>query len=88
MVTFSDLPTNIIASPITPSSVLLSQPATHLDHLGIADGETMHSFCRSCSITLSMLGASIEDIATHVGWRSTKSARYYTQTDKVLGLTN
>ena len=50
---------------------------THLDHLGIADGATMHSFRSGCSITLS-----IEDIATHVGWRSTKSAQYYTQTDK------
>ena len=60
---------------------------THLDHLGIADGETMHSFHSGCSITLSMLGASLEDITTHVGWRSTKTARYYTQTDKVLGLT-
>ena len=35
-----------------------------------------------------MLGASIEDIATHVGWRSTETARYYTQTDYVFGLTN
>lgn len=35
-----------------------------------------------------MLGASIEDIAKHVGWGSTESARYYTQIDKVLGLTN
>ena len=61
---------------------------THFSHLGIADGETMHSFRSGCSITLSMLDASIEDIATHVGWRSTESAQYYTQTDKVLGLAN
>ena len=50
-------------------------------YLGIADGDTMHSFLSSCSITLSMLGTSIEDIPTHVGWRSMESAQYYTQTD-------
>ena len=70
------------------SSSIASRLKTYLDHLGIADGEPMHSFCSSCSITRSVLGASIEDIATHVGWHSTDSARYYTETDKVLGLTN
>lgn len=74
-------------NPFIGSSIA-ARLKTHLDHLGIADGETMHSFRSGCSITLSMLGASIEDITTHVGWRSTESARYYTQTDKVLGLTN
>ena len=69
-------------------SSIAARLKTHLDHLGIGDGEAMHSFRSGCSITLSMLGASIEDIATHVGWRSTESAQYYTQTDKVLGLAN
>ena len=68
-------------------STIAARLKTHLDQLGIADGETMHSFRSGCSITLSMLDASLEDITTHVGWRSTKTARYYTQTDKVLGLT-
>ena len=76
----------VSVNPFVGSSIA-AHLKLHLDHLGIANGETMHSFRSGCSITLSMLGASIEDIATHVGWRSTESARYYTQTDKVLGLT-
>ena len=47
----------------------------------------MHSLRRGCSITLSMMGASLEQISTHIGWKSTQTAKYYTQTDKVLGLT-
>lgn len=68
-------------------STIAARLKTHLDHLGIADGETVHSFRSGCSITLSMLGVSLEDIAMHVGWRSTQTAKYYTQTDKILGLT-
>ena len=34
-----------------------------------------------------MMGASLEQISTHIGWKSTQTAKYYTQTDKVLGLT-
>ena len=53
-------------NPFIGSSIA-ARLKTHLDHLGIADGETMYSFRSGCSITLSMLGASIEDIATHAG---------------------
>lgn len=60
---------------------------THLTALGIAKGETMHSRRSGCSITLSMMAASMEQISTHIGWKSTQTAKYYTQTDKVLGLT-
>ena len=47
----------------------------------------MHSLRRGYSITLSMIGASMEHITTHIGWKSTQTAKYYyMQTDKVLGV--
>ena len=66
---------SIANNPFIGSSIA-ARLKTHPSHLGIADGETMHSFRSGCSITLSMLRASIEDIATHVGWRSTESVQY------------
>ena len=56
----------------------------HLTTLKISDGETMHSFRTGCSITLSLLGASDDDVAQHVGWKSLATARYYTQTCHVM----
>ena len=56
----------------------------HLTTLKISDGETMHSFRAGCSITLSLLGASDDDVAQHVGWKSLATARYYTQTRHVM----
>ncbi|XP_028418834.1 uncharacterized protein LOC114544373 [Dendronephthya gigantea] len=56
----------------------------HLTTLHINDGETAHSFRSGCSITLSLLGFSDQDIAQHVGWKSTSTARYYSNTHQVL----
>ena len=56
----------------------------HLTTLKISDGETMHSFRAGCSITLSLLGASDDDVAQHVGWKSLATARYYTQTRHIM----
>ena len=46
----------------------------------------MQSLRRGFSITLSMIGASMEQITTHIDWKSTQTAKYYMQTDKVLGV--
>ena len=48
----------------------------------------MHSFRSGCSITLPLLGVSSEDVARHVGWRSLDPAEYYTQTRKVMNMSN
>ena len=42
----------------------------HFAALNIDEGETMHSFRSGCSITLSLLGASDDQVASHVGWKS------------------
>lgn len=42
----------------------------HPTTLKIHEGETMHSFRSGCSITLSLLGASDDQVARHLGWKS------------------
>ena len=37
----------------------------------------MHSFRRGCSITLSLFGASDDQVARHVGWESVQTAQYW-----------
>jgi len=49
----------------------------HPKTLNIDGGETMHSFRGGCSITLSLLGASDDQVAGHVGWKSIDIAGYY-----------
>ena len=60
----------------------------HLKTLDIHNGESMHSFRRGCSITLSLLGVTSEEVARHVGWRSFDTAEYYTQTKEVMNMSN
>ena len=78
---------NKVAEKPFVGSTVAARLTSYLTSLGISEGETMHSFRSGCSITLSMLGVPLADIARHVGWRSTEMAQYYCQTDKVLGLT-
>lgn len=64
-------------------STVANRLKKHLDDAGLSDGETMHSFRSGCSITLAALGSQYADIARHVGWKSMKTALYYTQFEKV-----
>ena len=52
------------------------------------NGETMHSFRSGCSITMSLIGVSPEDVARHVGWKSLQTAEYYMQTGKVMKMSH
>jgi hypothetical protein len=56
----------------------------HLAALQLSDGKTMHGSRSGCSITLSLIGASDDDVAQHVGWKSLTTAQYYTQTRQVI----
>ena len=38
--------------------------------------------------SLSLLAVSSEEVARHVGWRSLDTAEYYTQTKKVMNMSN
>ena len=42
------------------------------------------SFRSDCSMTLSLLGISYEQVAKHVGCKSVQMAIYYLQLDKVM----
>lgn len=57
---------------------------TYLTSLGINENETIHWFRGGTAILLSLLGASKEDVARHIGWCSTRMVDHYTQVDKVL----
>ena len=67
-------------------STVANRLRLHLTALNIDEGETMHSFRSGCSITLSLLGASDDQVASHVGWKSIQMARYYSQVPKVMDL--
>ena len=56
----------------------------YLDQVQANDGETPHSSRSGCSITLSLLGASKEAIAYHIGWASTKMVDHYNDLRSIL----
>ena len=76
---------NVTVSPFVGLAVA-NRLKKYLDDLHINDGETAHSFRSGCSITLSLLGISYEQVAKHVGWKSLDMAVYYTQCDKVIAI--
>jgi predicted esterase len=45
---------------------------------------TIHGFRSGTAILLSLLGASKDEIAQHIGWSSTRMVDHYTQVDNVL----
>ena len=79
--------TAVSTSPFIVSAVA-NRLVQHLKTLGIHNCESMHSFRSGCSITLSLLGVSSEEVARHVGCRSLDTAEYFTQTKKVMNMSN
>jgi len=69
-------------------SAIANRLSLHLALLGIHHGETMHSFRSGCSITMSLIGVSPEDIVRHVGWKSLQTSEYYTQSGKVMKMSH
>ncbi|KAJ7391187.1 hypothetical protein OS493_019318 [Desmophyllum pertusum] len=81
----TDAKGRVSSSPFVGSTVA-NRLRLHLTTLNIFQGETMHSFRSGCSITLSLLGASDDQVARHVGWKSIQTAQYYSQVSKVMEL--
>lgn len=79
----SDKRGQVLDSPFL-GSASANRLSLHLKSLKIHQGETMHSFRSGCSITLSLLGVSSQDISRHVGWKSLVTTEYYSQCDKVM----
>lgn len=69
-------------------SAIANRLSLHLTTLKMHNGETMHSFRSGCSITMSLIGVSPEDVARHVGWKSLQTAEYYMQTGKVMKMSH
>ncbi|KAJ7383332.1 hypothetical protein OS493_028879 [Desmophyllum pertusum] len=81
----TDAKGRVSSNPFVGSTVA-NRLRLHLTTLNIFQGETMHSFRSGCSITLSLLGASDDQVARHVGWKSIQTAQYYSQVPKVMEL--
>ena len=71
-------------------SATANRLSLHLATLRLHNGEIMHnySFRGGCSITMSLIGVSPEDIARHVGCKSFQTAEYYMQTGKVVKMSH
>ena len=56
--------------------------------LRIHDGETVHRFRSGCSITMSLLSVSPENVARHVWWKSHQTTEDYMQTGTVIKMSH
>lgn len=74
-----------IANKAFSSSAAESRLHLYLKESGLYKGhETLHGFRAGCAITLALTGSELQDIMTHVGWRSTSTAEYYIQLAKIM----
>ncbi|KAI8487250.1 hypothetical protein Bbelb_350480 [Branchiostoma belcheri] len=73
--------------------VLENQPTTsavdesfkrYLEKCGIYEGERLHGSRAGCAISLHMAGASEEDVMSHVGWVTKRTASHYMKIAKVM----
>ena len=73
----------ILNAPLLASTVQ-ARLIKYLSSLGINDDESVHGFRAGNSILLRLLGVSREEVAEHIGWKSTALVDYYTQVQKRL----
>lgn len=57
---------------------------SYLREFGLDGGFTLHGFRSGCAITLALSGVELQEIMSHVGWRSPASACHYMQLSKVM----
>lgn len=74
---------SVTQEPFSGSAVH-SRLKYYLDQIKANEGETPHSSRSGCSITLSLLGASKEAVANHIGWASTKMVDHYNDLRNIL----
>ena len=72
------------AAPL--ASTIQARLITYLSSLDINEGESVHAFRAANSILLRILGMSKEEVAKHIGWKSTVFVDYYTQFQKVMNM--
>ena len=67
----------ILNAPLLASTVQ-ARLVNYLSSLGINEGESVHGFRAGNSILQRLLGMSKEEVAKHIGWKSTALVDYYT----------
>ena len=68
----------ILNAPLLASTVQ-ARLFKYLSSLGINEGESVHGFRAGNYILLRLLAVSKEEVAKHIGWKSTALVDYYTQ---------
>ena len=67
----------ILNGPLLASTVQ-ARLVKYLSFLGINESESVHGFRAGNSILQRLLGMSKEEVARHIGWKSTALVDYYT----------
>lgn len=57
----------------------------YLNILNLDEGETPHGLKGGCAISLTLPGASSEDIMSHVGWSCKASYQRYSRYSRMVG---
>jgi hypothetical protein len=89
-----DLTSGYLFRPITPdrgvpnksfsSSAVESRFKSYLKEFSLDKSHTLRGFRSGCAITLALSGVELQDILTHVGWKSQATASHYMQLSKVM----
>ena len=73
----TNLQGHIVDKPLLSSEVdSRLRKYTHI-YANIDSGETLHSSCSGCALTLAFSGSPLADVMSHVGWLSSKTAFNY-----------
>ena len=95
-----NMSTGILFRPVVESGRVLNEPMTYssiyerlrgyLVTLGMSDGETPHSLRAGCAVHMSLSGAAggVNDLMSHVGWSTERSAHYYSRCNIVNDAVN
>ena len=73
----------ILNAPLLASTVQ-ARLIKYLSSLVINEGESVHGVRAGTSILLRLLAVFKEEVAKHIGWKSTAFVYYYTQVQKVM----
>jgi len=73
-----------VANKSLSSSAAESRLKLYLKEFHMDESHTLHGFRSGCAITLALSGAELQDIMSHVGWKSQATASHYMQLSKVM----
>ncbi|KAK3735069.1 hypothetical protein QZH41_010773 [Actinostola sp. cb2023] len=71
-----------VANKSLSSSAAESRLKLYLKEFHMDESHTLHGFRSGCAITLALSGAELQDIMSHVGWKSQATASHYMQLER------